>query len=241
MSGFWENIVSQFTRAFIVEDRWRMIVDGLGNTLFITLFALIMGTILGVIIAIIRTSWDRNSEVMNIGPVKLLFGFFNWLCKVYLTVIRGTPVMLQLMIIFFIILTSTNKILVAIIAFGINSGAYIAEIMRSGIQAVDTGQFEAGRSLGFNYIKTMWFIVLPQAFKNILPALCNEYIVLFKETAIAGVVGVTDLTRAVNMIRGVTFQSFFPLIAAAIIYLVFVMFFTMLVGKLERRLRSSER
>jgi len=241
MSGFLEDMISQFTRAFIVEDRWRLIVEGLGNTLFITFFALIMGTAIGIVIAIIRTSWDRNSVSMKSGLIKLIFGFFDWFCKVYLTVIRGTPVMIQLMIIFFVILTSTNKILVAIIAFGINSGAYIAEIMRSGIQAVDPGQFEAGRSLGFNYIKTMWYVILPQAFKNILPALCNEFIVLFKETAIAGVVGVTDLTRAVNMIRGVTFLSFFPLIAAAIIYLVFVMFFTMLVGKLERRLRSSER
>ena len=241
MTAFWEDMVSQFTRAFIVDERWRFIVEGLGLTLLITFFALIMGTILGIIIAITRTSWDRTSGAMKKGPVKLIFRFFNGFCKVYLTVIRGTPIMIQLMIIFFIILTSTDKVLVAIIAFGINSGAYVAEIMRSGIQAVDPGQFEAGRSLGFNYIKTMWFIVLPQAFKNILPALCNEYIVLFKETAIAGVVGVSDLTRAANIIRGVTFQSLFPLLAVALIYLVFVMFFTMLVGKLERRLRSSER
>ena len=241
MSAFWEDISSQFYRAFIHDDRWRFIVEGLGNTLLITFFALIMGTVLGIVIAITRTSWDRTSVSMHSGPAKFVFGFFNWICKVYLTVIRGTPVMIQLMIIFFIILTSTNKILVAIIAFGINSGAYVAEIMRSGIQAVDPGQFEAGRSLGFNYIKTMWFIILPQAFKNILPALCNEFIVLFKETAIAGVVGVTDLTRAANIIRGVTFQSLFPLLAAALIYLLFVMLFTMLVGKLERRLRNSER
>ena len=241
MSSLWEDLSTQFYRAFIHDDRWRFIVEGLGNTLIITLFALIMGSVIGIIVAIIRTSWDRTSVTMPDGPMKILFGFFNGLCKVYLTVIRGTPVMLQLMIIFFIILSSTDKLLVAIIAFGINSGAYVAEIMRSGIQAVDPGQFEAGRSLGFSYIRTMWLIVLPQAFKNILPALCNEFIVLFKETAIAGVVGVTDLTRAANIIRGVTFQSLFPLLAVALIYLLFVMLFTMLVGKLERRLRSSER
>ena len=241
MSALWEDLSTQFYRAFIHDDRWRFIIEGLGNTLLITFFALIMGTVIGIVVAIVRTSWDRTSLTMPTGFMKFIFGFFNRLCKIYLTVIRGTPVMLQLMIIFFIILSSTNKLLVAIIAFGINSGAYVAEIMRSGIQAVDPGQFEAGRSLGFSYIRTMWLVVLPQAFKNILPALCNEFIVLFKETAIAGVVGVTDLTRAANIIRGVTFQSLFPLLAVALIYLLFVMLFTMLVGKLERRLKSSER
>ena len=241
MSALWEDLSTQFHRAFIHDERWRFIVEGLGNTLLITFFALLIGSILGIIIATTRTSWDRTSPLMKPGLAKFIFGFFNMICKIYLTVIRGTPVMIQLMIIYFVIMTSSDRMLVAVIAFGINSGAYVAEIMRSGIQAVDPGQFEAGRSLGFNYIKTMWLIVLPQAFKNILPALCNEFIVLFKETAIAGVVGVTDLTRAANIIRGVTFQSLFPLVSVALIYLVFVMFFTMLVGLLERRLRNSER
>jgi His/Glu/Gln/Arg/opine family amino acid ABC transporter permease subunit len=241
MADLWESIRTQFYRSFIHDDRWTFIVEGLGNTLLITLFSLLLGSAIGILISAIRTSWDRTSITMTPGPVKLVLRLLNSFSKIYLTVIRGTPVMLQLMIIFFIILQTTNKILVAIIALGINSGAYVAEIMRSGIQAVDPGQFEAGRSLGFNYIKTMWYIVLPQAFKNILPALCNEFIVLFKETAIAGVVGVTDLTRAANIIRGVTFQGIFPLFSVALIYLLFVMFFTMLVGKLERRLKSSER
>ena len=150
--------------------------------------------------------------------------------------------MVQILIIFFIIMASSdNKMLCGIIAFGINSAAYVAEIIRGGIMSIDVGQTEAGRSLGFNYVQTMWYIVLPQTFKNILPALGNEFIVLLKETAIAGYVGVTDLTRGANIIRGVTYQSFWPLLAIAAIYLVMVMFFTYLVEKLERRLRSDER
>ena len=241
MAEFWEDIASQFEGAFITKDRWSLILEGVGNTMVITFFALIIGMTLGVMIAMARSTWDRTSKNIARGPLKTIFWFVNGICKVYITVIRGTPVMIQLMIIFFIILTTTNKMIVAIIAFGINSAAYIAEIMRSGIMSIDQGQIEAGRSLGFNYIQTMWYIVLPQAFKNILPALGNESIGLFKETAIAGTVGVTDLTRASNMIRGITFQSFFPLLTAALIYLLFVLLFTWLVGKLERRLRSSER
>ena len=241
MSDFWQDLISQINRSFIVDNRWRFIVEGVGNTLTITFFALILGTIIGVIIAAVRSSWDRTSQAIPRGPAKFIFGFFNILCKVYLTIIRGTPIMIQLMIIFFVIMTATDKMIVAIIAFGINSGAYVAEIVRSGIMSVDAGQFEAGRSLGFNYIHTMRLIVLPQAFKNILPALANEFIVLIKETAIAGVIGVTDLTRGANIIRGVTFQSFVPLTTVALIYLLMVMFFTWLVGKLERRMRSSER
>ena len=241
MSEFRQDIISQFNRAFIVENRWRYMVRGLGNTLLITFFALLLGVVLGVVVATIRSSWDKVSSGMSPGPVKLLFRGVNLLCKLYLTVIRGTPVVVQILIIFFIIMaTSSNKTLCAVIAFGINSGAYVAEIIRGGIMSIDSGQSEAGRSLGFNFVQTMWFIVLPQAFKNILPSLANEFIVLLKETAIAGFVGVTDLTRGANIIRGVTFQPLFPLISVALVYLVMVMFFTWLVGKLERRLRSSD-
>ena len=176
------------------------------------------------------------------GPGKIFLAIGNRICKVYLTVIRGTPSMVQILIIFFIIMASSNnKMLCGIIAFGINSAAYVAEIIRGGIMSVDPGQNEAGRSLGFGYIQTMWFIVIPQAFKSILPALANEFIVLLKETAIAGYVGVTDLTRGANIIRGVTYQSFWPLLAVAAIYLILVMFFSWLVGILERRLKKSER
>ena len=241
MVELWQGLKSQFITSFIVDDRWKLIVEGIGNTLIITFFALILGTVLGVIISAVRSSWDKTSPTMRAGLPKFLFSVINKICKLYLTVVRGTPMMIQLMIIYFIILTSTDKIVVAIIAFGINAGAYIAEIIRAGIMAVDAGQFEAGRSLGFNYIQSTWFIVLPQAFKNILPALANEFIVLLKETAIAGTIGITDLTRAAGMIRGVTFQSFVPLMTVALIYLSLVMFFTWIFGKLERRLRSSER
>jgi len=242
MNEFWDNIVSQFTTAFIVHDRWKYMTEGLGNTLLLTFFSLILGIILGVVIATVRSSWDKLSPEMPKGPARSLFGFSNWLCKVYLTVIRGTPVMVQIMIIFFVVMASSrNKMLCGVIAFGINSGAYVAEIIRGGIMSLDIGQTEAGRSLGFNYVQTMRYIVLPQAFKNILPSLANEFIVLLKETAIVGFVGVTDLTRGANIIRGVTYQGFFPLISVALIYLMLVMFFTWCVGRLERRLRASER
>ena len=242
MNEFFESIASQFETAFITQGRWRYIVEGLGNTLLLTFFALILGVVLGVIIAMIRSSWDKLSPTLEKGPLKSSFGLANWICKVYLTVIRGTPVVVQIMIIFFIIMaTSRNKMLCGVIAFGINSGAYVAEIIRGGIMSLDAGQNEAGRSLGFNYVQTMIYIVLPQAFKNVLPSLANEFIVLLKETAIVGYVGVTDLTRGANIIRGVTYQGFFPLISIAIIYLMMVMFFTWCVGKLERRLRASER
>ena len=165
----------------------------------------------------------------------------NSLCKFYLTVIRGTPVVIQLMIMYYIIFASSrNGVLIAMLAFGINSGAYVAEIIRGGIMSMDRGQLEAGRSLGFNYVKTMRFIIVPQAMKSVLPALANEFIVLLKETSVAGYVAVKDLTKGGDIIRGVTYSAFMPLIAVAVIYLVLVMFFTWLVGKLERRLRSSD-
>ena len=166
----------------------------------------------------------------------------NVIAKIYLTVIRGTPVVVQLMIMYYIILASSNnKLLVGMIAFGVNSGAYVAEIVRSGIMSIDPGQFEAGRSLGFNYVQTMRYVIIPQALKNVLPALANEFIVLLKETSVAGYIAMQDLTKGGDIIRGVTYSPFMPLIGVALIYLVMVMFFTFLVNKLERRLRNSER
>ena len=179
---------------------------------------------------------------MRPGAGKALLRFFNAIANVYLTVIRGTPVVVQLMIAYFIIFaTSNNKVLVAVIAFGFNSGAYVAEIVRSGIMSIDNGQFEAGRSLGFNYVQTMMYIIIPQAFKNILPALANEFIVLIKETSVSGYVGLQDMTKGGDIIRSRTYSAFMPLIAVALIYLVIVMFFSKLVSLLERRLRTSER
>ncbi len=241
MQDMFATLWRDFQTAFIVDNRWKYIVEGIQNTLILTFFALILGVVLGVIIAAIRSTYDRQyAHMTGVGKVFLAIG--NWICKVYLTVIRGTPSMVQILIIFFIIMaTSSNKMLCGIIAFGINSGAYVAEIIRGGIMSVDPGQSEAGRSLGFGYAQTMWHIVIPQAFKSILPALANEFIVLLKETAIAGYVGVTDLTRGANIIRGITYQSFWPLFSVAAVYLMMVMFFSWLVGKLERRLQNSER
>lgn len=227
-----DNFKSAFYQNFIQDDRWRYIVDGLGNTLRITLFAVIIGIALGFLVAVIRSTYEKT------GGLKVL----NVLCKVYLTMIRGTPVLIQLLIIYFVVFGSVkiDKVFVAVMAFGINSGAYVAEIFRSGIMSIDNGQFEAGRSLGFNYRQTMIYIIMPQAFKNVLPALCNEFIVLLKETSVAGYIAIQDLTKGADIIRSRTYSAFMPLIAAAIIYLVMVMIFTYFVQKLERRLRSSD-
>jgi polar amino acid transport system permease protein/polar amino acid transport system substrate-binding protein len=208
-------------------------VKGLGNTLLITLFAVILGVVLGFLVAVIRSSYDKT------GKLKIC----NFICNIYLTIIRGTPVMVQLLIMYYVIFATSpiNKITVAILSFGINSGAYVAEIVRSGIMSIDQGQFEAGRSLGFSYPSTMLYIIMPQAFKNVLPALANEFIVLLKETSICGYIGLMDLTRGGDIIRSITYEAFLPLIAVALIYLCMVMILTALVKKLERRLRNSER
>lgn len=236
------SLKERFIANFIVDERWRYIVDGLIATLTITFFAVLIGIAFGVIIAIIRSTYDKNKESMRKGLGRTVLSILNFICKIYLTVIRGTPVVVQLMIMYFVIMVSTtNGILVAIIAFGLNSAAYVAEIFRSGIMSIDQGQFEAGRSLGFNFVQTMRYIIIPQAFKNVLPALANEFIVLLKETSVAGYVGLQDLTKGGDIIRSRTFDAFMPLLGVAAIYLIMVVFFTWLVGKLERRLRNSER
>ena len=237
-----EELRDEFILNFIDDDRWEWLVEGLGNTLIITLFATLLGIAIGVVIAGVRSTYDKNYESLKKkgGIGYYLLKFFNSICNIYLTVIRGTPVVVQLLIMYFIVFaSSTNEMMIAVMAFGINSGAYVAEIFRSGIMAIDNGQFEAGRSLGFNYLQTMIYIIIPQMFKVVLPTLCNEFIVLLKETSVAGYVGIMDLTKAGDLIRGRTFSAFMPLIAVAIIYLVIVMFFTWLVGKLERRLRNN--
>ena len=218
---------------FVKDNRYMYIVKGLGNTIVITIFAVMLGIVLGFLIAIVRTSHDRNGGL----------GILNAVCKAYLTIIRGTPVMIQLLIIYYVIFQSINtgKIVVAVIAFGLNSAAYVAEIVRSGIMAVDIGQFEAGRSLGLNYRQTMTTIILPQAVKNILPALCNEFISLLKETSISGYIGLMDLTKGGDIIRSVTYEAFMPLIAVAVIYLLMVVGLSKAVGVLERKLRNNER
>ena len=238
---WFERLCYDIYKCFIFDDRYMMYVEGLGNTLLLTLLALILGVVLGVVVALIRVTWDKNGSEMS-GTAKLVLSVANAVSKVYLTVIRGTPVVVQLLIMYFVIFASSrNKILVAALSFGINSGAYVAEIIRGGIMSIDQGQMEAGRSLGFGYVSTMRFIILPQAFKTVLPTLANEFIVLLKETAVAGYVSVSDLTYAGNIVGGSAYDYLFPLLMSALIYLVLVMFFTHLVGKLERRLRSSER
>jgi ABC-type amino acid transport system permease subunit len=228
----------------IEKDRYQQLIDGFLNTLTITAGALLVGVIIGVFVAAVRSSFDKNRESMKLhgGVGYYVLGVLNAICKFYLTIIRGTPVVVQLMIAYFVIFASSDDgVAVAIIAFGINSGAYVAEIFRAGIMSIDNGQFEAGRSLGFNYFQTMRYIVIPQMFKAVLPTLCNEFIALLKETSVAGYVGVIDLTKAGNIIAGRTFEYFIPLIAVAIVYLVIVMILTSFVSRLERRLRKSER
>lgn len=238
-----QDFCDDFKLNFIDGAKWKWLLDGLKMTLIITFFSVLLGIAIGVVIAIIRTTHDKNIESMKRrgGLGYILMKLLNAVANVYLTVIRGTPVVVQLLIMYFIIFASSrNSTLIATIAFGINSGAYVAEIFRGGIMSVDNGQFEAGRSLGFNYIQTMIFIVIPQMFKMVLPTLCNEFIVLLKETSVAGYVGIADLTKAGDLIRGRTFSAFMPLLAVALIYLVIVMLFTWLVGILERRLRRSD-
>ncbi|MBP1757931.1 MAG: amino acid transporter permease [Firmicutes bacterium] len=236
----WAEFHRRLILNFIEKDRWHYLVQGVLSTLRITFFACLLGIAIGVVVAIIRASHDKNAATMRRGMPRIFLKIVNGICKVYLTVIRGTPVVVQLFIMVLVIFSSQDKTFTAILAFGINSGAYVAEIIRSGIMSIDKGQFEAGRSLGFNYIQTMRYIILPQAFKNVLPALANEFIVLLKETSVAGYVGVEDLTRGGQKILGTTFDPLFVYIAIAGIYLTLVMFFTWLVGKLERRLQSSD-
>ena len=228
-----DEFLQKLYDTFIVDNRWQYLTNGLKTTLIITVFAVMIGMFLGFLVAVIRATHDKT------GRLKIL----NFISKMYLTVIRGTPVMVQLLIIYYVIFASVriDKTLVGILAFGINSGAYVAEIVRSGIMSIDNGQFEAGASLGLNYSKTMLYIIIPQAFKNVLPALANECIVLLKETSVAGYIALEDLTKGGDIIRSVTYEAFLPLIAVALIYLIIVVGLSSLVGRLERRLKKSDR
>ena len=242
MQDFFSEISSSFEKTFITDDRWLQLLNGLGVTGQITIFAALIGLVLGFLIAVIRSTHDmtvQGKKCRNFSD--FILKFLNFLCNIYITIIRGTPVVIQLMIMYFIVFASSrNGIFAAILSFGINSGAYVAEIVRSGIMSIDKGQFEASRSLGFNYRSTMIHIILPQAFKNILPALGNEFIVLVKETSVAGYVALQDLTYVGNLIRSRTYEAFFPLITVALIYLIIVLILTFLLKKLERRLRNSD-
>ncbi len=226
--SFWEKLKQNF----IDQDRWRYLVDGLGTTLLITALSILIGLLLGTLIAVVRTVHDQNGKLI----------ILNFICKLYLTVIRGTPAVLQLLIIYYGVFSAVDvsKVVVAVVAFGLNSAAYVAEVIRSGINAVDKGQFEAGRCLGLSYKQTMSSIIMPQAFKNMLPALLNEVISLLKETAICGYIALQDLTMGGDIIRSQTFDAFLPLIAVAIVYLIIVVILTRVVTVLERRLKKNE-
>ena len=233
----WQRFYVYFYQAFIEKNRWQQYLNGVGTTLYVTVLALILGIILGLLVAVVRTAHDQQRP----GHRNPLLGVLNSIFKVYVTVIRGTPMMVQLLIMGFVIFSASREfILVGALTLGINSGAYTAEIIRGGLMSVDQGQMEAGRSLGLNYVETMRYIIVPQAIKTILPALGNEFIVLLKDTSLISVIGGQELLYAARAIVSRTYEAMFPYIGAAIVYLVLVMIFTWLLGIFERRLRASD-
>ena len=239
-----EKIINALQLNLIKDNRYMYIINGFKNTMIITLFATILGIVLGLIIALIRTTYDNTRSLKSLSVFQqTIIGLLNFICQIYITIIRGTPVVIQLMILFFCIFTSRNTsgVMIAIIGFGLNSSAYVAEIFRSGLMSIDIGQMEAGRSLGLSYFKTLKLIIIPQAFKVVLPSLCNEFIVLIKETSVAGYVAVQDLTKGGDIIRSRTYDAWTPLLIVAFIYLLLTCIFSVLVKKLELNLRKNER
>ena len=236
--SFFQDFFVKFYQAFIEGDRWLQYLNGVKTTLLVTALALILGIVLGVLVAMLRTAHDQQRP----GHRNPILAVLNLICKVYVTVIRGTPMMVQLLIMGFVIFSKSREFtLVGTLTLGINSGAYVAEIFRGGLMSVDPGQNEAGRSLGLNYLDTMRFIVVPQAFKNVLPALGNEFITLFKDTALINIIGGKELVYAAKAVGSKTYDVMYPYIGIAVIYLAMVMLLTWLQGKLERRLRQSDR
>ena len=233
-----QELFYKFYQAFVLKDRWLQYIGGVGTTLLVTAIALAMGVLLGSVVALVRVAHDQQRP----GRRNPVLGVFNAVCQVYTTVIRGTPMMVQLLIMSLVIFASSrNYTMIGILALGINSGAYVSEIVRSGLMSVDPGQMEAGRSLGMNYFTTMRFIVIPQAIKNILPALGNEFITLLKDTSLITVIGGKEMTYAAKAVIAKTYQGLFPLFGIALMYLLLVMLFSKLLGVLERRLRQSDR
>ena len=235
---FWQDFFVKFYQAFIESDRWLQYLEGVGTTLVVTAAALALGVILGSVVALVRVTHDQQRT----GHKNPVLGFFNLICKVYSTVIRGTPMMVQLLIMSMVVFASSRDFtLIGALSLGINSGAYVSEIIRGGLMAVDPGQMEAGRSLGLDYITTMVRIVIPQAIRSILPALGNEFIILLKDTSLITTIGGKELLYAAQGVMNRTYEAMFPLLGIAAIYLVLVMIFTWLLGKLERRLAQSDR
>ena len=233
MENFINNVYEQFYQTLIEQDRYRFILEGLGKTLIIAFFAVILGVILGGLVALIRNYHEETKKA------KLA----NFISKLYVTIIRGTPAVLQLMIIYYVIFRTVdiNTILVVVIAFGINSGAYVSEIIRAGINSIDRGQKEAADSLGLTYRETMKSIILPQAIRNVLPALSNEFITLLKETSVAGYIGIIELVKAADIIASGTYNYFFPLIIIAIIYLILTIGLSKLLTIFEKKVLSHAR
>ena len=233
-----EGLEKQFYQSFVEGDRWMGFLKGLGISFEVTLGALLLGTALGILVAVIRTSHDQQAP----GKNNFFLAVLNGICKVYSTVIRGTPMMVQLLIMGFVVFSASRRlVLIAILTMGINSGAYVSETIRSGIMSIDKGQMEAGRSLGMGYVPVMRHIIIPPAIKNILPALGNELITLFKDTSLVTVIGLADLTKVAIQVQAKTYQAFMPFIGIAVVYLTVVLILTWLLGKLERRLRKSDR
>ncbi len=238
MEAFRADFAKKFTMAFLTGDRWKLYLKGMATTLELTACALIIGVVLGVLVAVVRSAHDQQRP----GRRNPVLGVVNFVCKIYTTVIRGTPMLVQLLIWGMVIFKSTrNRFFVGMLGLGINSGAYVAEIVRGGLMSVDAGQSEAGRSLGLDYIDTMRYIVIPQAFKNILPSLGNEFIVLFKDTSLVSSIGAAEILYYAEAIGGKTYEFMFPLYGTALMYLIFCIVLTWLQGKLERRLRQSDR
>ena len=236
--SFGQNIFFKFYQAFILKDRWLQYINGVGTTLLVTALALALGIVLGSVVALVRVAHDQQRP----GHKNPVLGFFNIICEIYTTIIRGTPMMVQLLIMSMVIFAnSRNFTMVGALALGINSGAYVSEIIRGGLMAVDPGQMEAGRSLGLNYMTTMVLIVIPQAIRSVLPALGNEFIVLLKDTSLITVIGGKELLYAAQGIMNRTYEPMFPLFGVALMYLILVMIFTWLLGKLEGRLAKSDR
>ena len=236
--GFWQNAYIQFYNAWFYKDRWMMYFEGLLTTIQVTVMALALGVVLGVLVAMIRTAHDQQRP----GNRNPFLGILDFLCKIYVTVIRGTPMMVQLLIMGLVIFASNrNKTMIGALSLGINSGAYVAEIIRGGLMSLDPGQMEAGRSLGLGYLDTMRFIVIPQAFKAILPSLGNEFITLLKDTSLISVVGGKEIVYFAQAIITRTYETMYPYLITAVMYLIMVLIFTWLQGKLERRLRQSDR
>ena len=236
--SFGQDFFFKFYQAFLLKDRWMQYINGVGTTLLVTALALALGIVLGSVVALVRVAHDQQRT----GRMNPVLGFFNAVCQVYTTIIRGTPMMVQLLIMSMVIFAnSRNFTMVGALALGINSGAYVSEIIRGGLMAVDPGQMEAGRSLGLNYITTMALIVIPQAIRSVLPALGNEFIVLLKDTSLITVIGGKELLYAAQGIMNRTYEPMFPLFGVALMYLILVMIFTWLLGKLEGRLAKSDR